>query len=765
MTPADRRATVLSSRHHPCDICCLLIALAALAALPAGGAHGQPVTESDLPVPRLLMLFPPGGRAGTAVDVTFSGADIDEAEGLIFSCSLLHAVPLPTAAPDPKKAPTGKGPPLATVRFRVTIPADTPIGTLDVRLVNRWGVSNPRAFEVGELSEVSEREPNNDVGQAQRVGVGVTVNATIALPTDVDYFAFTGQRGQRILCLCRTASIDSRMHAGLELYDARGHLLAAAHAEGDAILDSTLPADAEYLLRVCEYTYTRGGQDFFYRLTISTAPWVDAVVPPVVETGKTARLTLYGRNLPGGALDGSVTADGRPLERLDVHVEVPDDPDAPNRVAFSGRVTPESSGLDGFEYRLRSPAGTSNPVFLTYVAAPLITAEGKETPETAAVLTPPCVVGGRLAKPRERHWYALAARKGQVFSIELISERLGAPGDVYFAIRDPAGRAQGELDDDVETLHPVKFPTRTTDPPRVRFVARVDGVYHVMVAGRGTEHVADGRQVYALRVTPEQPDFRLIVMAASDTRPDACRLPQGGDQALTVLAWRRDGFAGEIALSAEGLPSGVTCPPQMIAPGAKQATLVLSAAPDAPTTVCPITVKGSASIAGRLIVRAARPASVTWPVVPQTNVPTISRLDRGFFLAVRPSAPYRVSATLDRPDVVQGETAKLSVSLTRLWPSFIGPVRILPADPLPQLVVNNNQFLDIAAGKDMASATVTVRPTTPPGRYGIVLRTSSQVPFAKDGRAKSNPAVNVVLPTTPVILTVRPRPTVVGGKK
>ena len=46
--------------------------------------------------------------------------------------------------------------------------------------------------------------------------------------------------------------------------------------------------------------YTQGGPDYFYRLSISTAPWIDAVFPPVVEAGKATQVTIYGRNLPGG---------------------------------------------------------------------------------------------------------------------------------------------------------------------------------------------------------------------------------------------------------------------------------------------------------------------------------------------------------------------------------------------------------------------------------------------------------------------------------
>src|SRR5205807_6932782 len=96
-------------------------------------------------------------------------------------------------------------------KFKVTIPAGTPVGTCDARLVGRWGVSNPRAFVVGDLPEVLEKDPNDDVEQAQRVALGTTVNATISSPTDVDYYVVAGKKGQRLVATCQAESIDSRL--------------------------------------------------------------------------------------------------------------------------------------------------------------------------------------------------------------------------------------------------------------------------------------------------------------------------------------------------------------------------------------------------------------------------------------------------------------------------------------------------------------------------------------------------------------------------
>src|SRR4051794_366815 len=56
------------------------VALAAFVALGAGTAHAQPQLPSALPSPRLLLVTPPGARAGTSVEVTLTGTDLEHPE-------------------------------------------------------------------------------------------------------------------------------------------------------------------------------------------------------------------------------------------------------------------------------------------------------------------------------------------------------------------------------------------------------------------------------------------------------------------------------------------------------------------------------------------------------------------------------------------------------------------------------------------------------------------------------------------------------------
>ena len=728
-------------------------------------AGQQPNLGSALPNPRLTTVMPAGGQLGKVVEVTFTGTDLEDPEALLFSHPGFKAEPVKSPAPpgDPKKAPPKIPPPLPPItKFKVTIAPDTPLGIHDVRFVGKWGVSNPRAFVVGDLAEVLEKEPNNEVEQAQRVELNTTVNGVVSTPTDVDYFVFAGKKGQRVVVSCLASSVDSRLQPGLELYDKAGRLLAfnRLYNGTDALVDLTLPEDGDYWVRLCEFTYLLGNAEYFYRLSISTAPWIDAIYPPMVEPGKTARLTVYGRNLPGGQPDPTAVVDGRFLEKLVVSVNPSADPAALQRLAYLGHVPPAAAELDGFEYRLRNASGVSNPYLLTYARAPVILEkEAHDTPETAQEVTVPCEIAGRVEKKRDRDWYSFNAKKGETYWIDVLSARLGAPTDMYYLVRNPANKGViTEQDDNPDILHRFKFFTRHEDPGPFRFAAPADGKYQLLVASRDADLRAGPRQLYRVRITPDQPDFRLFVMPPDDFRPDSGQLFKGGEQFFTVMAWRFEGFNGPITVSAEGLPPGVTCPPQVMAPNLRQVPLVISAAPTAAPGVFDLKAKGTATVNGQPVVREARPATITWAVPPQQGIPAVSRLDRAALVAVREQAPFRVTAALGKATVLQGEKPNLTLKLARLWPDFKGQVQLIAMDLPPNLLtVNNNQPVTIPAGKDDAKVPVDAKPTLPPGTYTIALRATTQIAYNKDPMAKQKPNINVVLPSTAVALTVLPK--------
>jgi hypothetical protein len=71
--------------------------------------------------------------------------------------------------------------------------------------------------------------------------------------------------------------------------------------------------------------------------------------------------------------------------------------------------------------------------------------------------------------------------------------------------------------------------------------------------------------------------------------------------------------------------------------------------------------------------------------------------------------------------------------------------------------VNNNQPVNVAAGKNDGTMNVVVNNQVPPGVYTIVLRSQSQVPYNRDPAAKQKPNTNVIQYSAPVTLTVLPK--------
>src|SRR5207253_1614352 len=96
----------------------------------------------------------------------------------------------------------------------------------------------------------------------------------------------------------------------------------------------------------------------------------------------------------------------------------------------------------------------------------------------------------------------------------------------------------------------------------------------------------DPRRIYRLAIREPQPDFRLVAVssyptATKEVRPWSPYLRRGGAEPIDVVAFRRDGFDGEIEVTIEGLPAGVTCPGTVLGPGQESTALVLTTADNA----------------------------------------------------------------------------------------------------------------------------------------------------------------------------------------
>jgi hypothetical protein len=712
------------------------------------------------PQPQILYVMPPGGQAGTTVDISVTGQNISGAEGLHFNFPGVKVEGLGSGSNpefDPKSKKQPKPPPgLTTQRFKVTLPAKAPLGIQDIRVVTKGGISNPRAFVVSDTKEFVEKEPNNDVPEANKVELNSAVSGVITNPTDVDFFLFSGKKGQKVVVSCLTTSIDSKLPAEIQLYSKGGSYLGGnknyqgGNLNNDALLDAVLPDDGDYYVRVSSFTYTLAGPDYFYRLTISTAPWIDAIHPSAIEPGKEAAVTVYGRNLPGGKPDPETKVGGRVLEKVTMKVKAPNEARSTQRRGAGSHAAPQQGFLDGFDFHLKNEAGQSNPYVIHFATAPVVLDNEKnDTRNTAQKVTVPCLIAGRFEKKADEDWYAFTAKKGDVFTIEAYGDRLGSAVDLKFRLIDSQANIIVERDDNPETaaLH---FFNRTEDPPSYRFVAKADGEYLLQVSSQYSFVDAGPRHLYHVRITSEQPDFRLVAMPTSNVAPEGVVVGQGGHQAYTVFVHRQDGFNSDITISGDKLPPGLTVAPQVISAGTKLTAVVVSASAQAEPWAGGITLIGTATINGKKVEREVRGATISWAV--QQPAPTLTRMDRELTLAIRDKAPFSLTIEKDKITVNQGERITIPVKLTRLQPNFNATVNVTALALPPGYAMQPVAF---APGKDTGTVNIDAKPMASPGVYSLVLRGQTG-PVGPKPPPKPVPGA-ISLPSTPVSLIVVPK--------
>jgi hypothetical protein len=109
---------------------------------------------------------------------------------------------------------------------------------------------------------IPEIEPNNSRAQAQRISGATVISGNISVPGDVDYFQFSGRRGEVVTALVSTASLNSALDSILFLLNPDETVFAENDENGllfqsDSFLQAVLPADGTYYLVVTDYRSRR----------------------------------------------------------------------------------------------------------------------------------------------------------------------------------------------------------------------------------------------------------------------------------------------------------------------------------------------------------------------------------------------------------------------------------------------------------------------------------------------------------------------------
>jgi hypothetical protein len=686
-------------------------------------------TRAELPGTRLLTVFPPGGQAGGQVEVAVTGADMEDVTELHFSQGGIVAKQKMAA----DKPEAGK--------FVVSIAADVPVGVYEARLVGRFGISNPRAFVVGDMPEVLEKPGNNSVATAGEIALGTVINARAEANAE-DYFRFTAKKGQRVLIECVSRAIDSRMEPSMIVSDAAGHEL--DRTRGGRLLDFVAPDDGQYIIAVHDFVYG-GGPEHFYRLSLRAGPYIDYIFPPCGVAGSKGKYTLFGRNLPGGTAGKQRSADGKPLEELSVEIEMPAEASAARMPAGGGLGSAAAAALDAIEYRLHTPQGVSNAVLIGFATGRVVEETSpNDKPAEAQKVIAPCEYVGRFYPHGDRDWITFDAKKGDIYWIEVFSHRLGLPTAPFLLIQKVSKDGQAsdvqELYETDANIGGAEFKTSTRDPA-YRFEAKEDAAYRVMVRDLFNESQNNPALVYRLSIRKGMPDFRLAALPQSPPAPNAdakqlainsAFLLKGGTTAIKVLAFRRDGFAEEIQVEAEGLPAGVMCSGVKIAAGSNAGTLVLTATDDAAAWVGPIKIAGKAKVGEAVVKREARGGSLVWPVTDPAAEVVRSRMTGDIALAVSRDEPTPLAIAAGEGKVWEspaGGKLRIPVKVARRG-QFNAPLKLKAVG-----VAALNAMKELEIGSTTTEAALEIdlgQIKLAPGNYSFYLQTQTAGKYNRD---------------------------------
>jgi hypothetical protein len=280
----------------------------------------------------------------------------------------------------------------------------------------------------------------------------------------------------------------------------------------------------------------------------------------------------------------------------------------------------------------------------------------------------PVTINGRIFPREDVDIWAFDARKDQRIIAEVCAAKLGSPLDSHLEVYDPHRQKIAENDDAADA------------DSRLHFTATEDGKYRLHIRDvnqqggsafvyRLTIRAGDDREPAALpRATSTLPDFELHLQTNGPPRggasADAVTLPRGGQAKLHVVAQRKGGFAGPIALRITGLPAGVTASNTVLAAGQSAADITLITTAFAAIGTAHLSIEGSANVGGHKVTHTA-------------TVPGEPSLD-SVLLAVALRPPFKVVGAYDLRLAPRGSVFRRRYKIERN--GYTGPLEVRLAD-------------------------------------------------------------------------------------
>lgn len=629
-------------------------------------------------LPHIGYAFPAGGQPGASVEVKVGGENIygtasANVTGKGVAVEVVDSKEPVNEKDKDKKQKKKKNQTVIDeiVKLKITVLQDAEPGERELRLITPNGLSNKLVFQVGQLKEINETEPNDWKNKAVSLSqIPVLVNGQI-MPGDVDNFKFSAKKGQhlvietsaRALIPYIADAVPGWFQATITLYDSQNNEVAYMdhfRFNPDPVLFYDVPADGDYMLEIRDSIY-RGRQDFVYRVKIGELPFITSIFP---------------LGAPHGEKPVSVKISGKNISVNSINIDVNEDEDAP----LVRLISVKENGL--ISNRILFPISNLPEVFEN--------AENNQRDKAMKVVMP-VIVNGRIQSPGEKDFFSFEGKKDQCVSIDVQARRLGTPLDSHIILFNNRGEKLAENDDIKDKGEGMI--THQADSGLIHKLPD-DGIYTVGICD--TQGKCGDEYAYRLRVSPPFPDFELRAVPANVS------VPEGGAAPLTVHAIRRDGFNGEIKISIKDDPGGLSLNGAVIPEGTDKIRMTVSASENTPANVMIPKLEGIAVIDGENITRPVIPAEdLMQAFIYQHLVPAAEQM----VAVTDPPAPFRISTDLPPKGYLElplGKEIKFQVAVVR-GAGFNGPIQLQLVEPPKGITIRKG---NIPAGKNTAQITL-----------------------------------------------------------
>ncbi|KAA1258865.1 putative subtilase-type serine protease precursor [Rubripirellula obstinata] len=582
-------------------------------------------------------------------------------------------------------------------------------GLYPIRVVTRTGVSNIKLIGVGSMPITNEVEPNNSFDSPQKVDwdhsrkcFGTTIEG-IAGREDVDFYQFDLKAGQRLTAeiegirLSYTINNRNILDPFIAILDEGRFEVASSDDSAllaqDGVCSFVAPKDGVYSVMVRDSSFV-GGPICGYRLHVGSFPRPVAAVPvatkPGTESGKSLTAELI-------SIDGS---------RSEATVDLPSTllPTVPQQSSTGHvRVT------DRWGVTTEDETGISpSPNWIRVNDLKMITeVEPNDSFRKPQIAEAPAAFCGVIEKPGDYDCFAFQAKKGDKFRAQCFArEPFRSPLDAVMNVFGPNSKSLSSADD-----------IGTAKDPSIEFTCPVDGQYTLRIF----DHLRGGSELHQYRVelTKAVPSFSIGLKETRRDNATVAAVPIGAHTAVMAQVTRA-GYNGEIELTVDGLPDGVTAKLFPIPAGRSEIPVLLTASADADYSSSLFRVHGTASEkkSGDRSV-ASLPMSQLHKIVLGQNRRMMFGYRTDFAAAaVTEPPPFQIELVQPQTPIVRRGSKNLKVKIIR-DEGFEDQVQLRTLYNPPGIAVNNSRKIE--KGKVEADIPMTANGGAAIGKWPIIL--------------------------------------------